>query len=207
MHSYEMPLSERDDPALDPAEVDGDAFLSEPLLRENAAWFCQIRWMVVVSFAAFGVASMFPLLAYANVACCLWAWVGGGLAALLQIRAATRPPKVSEAAFVGLAAGLVATLMLTASFHLAIQSPEQARAVGEQLSGSAENRQQLEELDRMLPSFKRMREELLAGRPSAAFPLFALVVFLFTLPHFAAAGAIVTTLYLRRRPPAAGLRS
>jgi signal transduction histidine kinase len=56
---YELPL---DEAAPAPAETEatetGD--WSEPLLRENAIWFCQLRWIVVAALTVTGLAGFFP---------------------------------------------------------------------------------------------------------------------------------------------------
>lgn len=56
---YQLPL---DDASTDPAETMAaeSRDWSEPLLRENAIWFCQLRWIVVAALATSGVAGFFP---------------------------------------------------------------------------------------------------------------------------------------------------
>jgi two-component system, OmpR family, phosphate regulon sensor histidine kinase PhoR len=56
---YQLPL---DDAATGPSESNAAEARdwSEPLLRENAIWFCQLRWIVVACLATVGVAGFVP---------------------------------------------------------------------------------------------------------------------------------------------------
>ena len=45
------------------SEPTADHQWSEPLLRQNAIWFCRLRWIVVTVLAAAGVAALIPGLA------------------------------------------------------------------------------------------------------------------------------------------------
>ncbi|MEJ2703740.1 MAG: hypothetical protein P8Z79_14995 [Sedimentisphaerales bacterium] len=56
--SYELPLAQ-DQPVDSEAKV-AESPLPEPLLVQNVQWFCQFRWMVIATLAAFGVFGLFP---------------------------------------------------------------------------------------------------------------------------------------------------
>lgn len=55
--SYRLPLATH--PATDPAELDERTWM-EPLLQENAIWFCRLRWVVIAVLALAGAAGFFP---------------------------------------------------------------------------------------------------------------------------------------------------
>lgn len=52
-----------------------------------------------------GVLSVIPLVNTGNVCCCLWAWIGGAVAAKLLINGSPRPVTIAEGAKIGLLAG------------------------------------------------------------------------------------------------------
>lgn len=56
---YQLPL---DDAPTSPPHPDAaeEGNWTEPLLRENAIWFCQLRWIVVAVLTAVGMAGFFP---------------------------------------------------------------------------------------------------------------------------------------------------
>lgn len=65
-----------------------------------------------------GLGSIIPFLAYGNLCCCVWAIIGGAVAARLLIKRSARPVTKSEGAFIGLLAGAVGSLI-----YLAIGTP------------------------------------------------------------------------------------
>ena len=52
-----------------------------------------------------GVLSVIPLVNAGNVCCCLWAWIGGAVAANILIKNSSQPVTISEGARIGLLAG------------------------------------------------------------------------------------------------------
>jgi signal transduction histidine kinase len=56
--SYELPLVQ--DQPVDPEAKVAESPLPEPLLVQNVQWFCQFRWMVIITLATFGVFGLFP---------------------------------------------------------------------------------------------------------------------------------------------------
>jgi two-component system, OmpR family, phosphate regulon sensor histidine kinase PhoR len=57
--AYQLPLDETGSGSRETAAADLRNW-NEPLLRANAIWFCQLRWIVVGVLAAVGVAGFFP---------------------------------------------------------------------------------------------------------------------------------------------------
>jgi len=57
--TYRLPLIEAGSGPADVAVPDSGNW-NEPLLRENAVWFCQLRWVVVAVLAVVGMAGFFP---------------------------------------------------------------------------------------------------------------------------------------------------
>ena len=58
----------------------GDREWIEPLLQQNAVWFCQLRWIVVIVLGAAGLASLFPnALAQLHLAVSPWWPLGAAL--------------------------------------------------------------------------------------------------------------------------------
>ncbi len=60
MHSYELPLAADRVPPPETTTGETGIALSEPLLIKNVVLFCRLRWIVVGTFAAFGILSLFP---------------------------------------------------------------------------------------------------------------------------------------------------
>ena len=54
---YELPLPEG--LSVD-AEIKSEKPLSEPLLVQNALWFCRFRWLVITILVSYGVLGLFP---------------------------------------------------------------------------------------------------------------------------------------------------
>jgi signal transduction histidine kinase len=57
--SYQLPLVEAGPESTEAAAHESRDW-NEPLLRENAVWFCQLRWIVVAVLTAIGLAGLFP---------------------------------------------------------------------------------------------------------------------------------------------------
>lgn len=56
---YQLPQDDAPTPAAEKETTESRDW-SEPLLRENAIWFCQLRWIVVAVLGVAGVAGFFP---------------------------------------------------------------------------------------------------------------------------------------------------
>jgi two-component system, OmpR family, phosphate regulon sensor histidine kinase PhoR len=56
---YQLPLQESDTGAGAAVAAEASDW-NEPLLRANAIWFCQLRWIVVAVLAVVGIAGFFP---------------------------------------------------------------------------------------------------------------------------------------------------
>lgn len=54
-----------------------------------------------------GILSVVPLLNAGNTCCCLWAWVGGAVAAKLLVDGSPQPVTINDGAKIGLYAGLL----------------------------------------------------------------------------------------------------
>ncbi len=54
-----------------------------------------------------GILSVIPLVNAGNTCCCLWAWVGGAIAAKLLVDGSERPVTMQDGAKIGLFAGLL----------------------------------------------------------------------------------------------------
>lgn len=54
-----------------------------------------------------GILSVIPLVNAGNICCCLWAWLGGAVAAKLLVDGSPQPVTVSDGAKIGLYAGLL----------------------------------------------------------------------------------------------------
>jgi len=66
-----------------------------------------------------GVLSSLPLLAFANVCCCLWVVLGGGLTVYLQQQRTSEPVETGDAVLAGLLAGLIgATITVVVNIAL-----------------------------------------------------------------------------------------
>jgi signal transduction histidine kinase len=59
LSNYQLPLVEAGTDHGETAAAEARNW-NEPLLRENAIWFCQLRWIVVAVLALIGVAGFFP---------------------------------------------------------------------------------------------------------------------------------------------------
>ena len=60
--SYELPLPAHGEAAPRPTARAGSASLPESILVRNVLWFCRLRWLVVATFVAFGLMSLFTSL-------------------------------------------------------------------------------------------------------------------------------------------------
>jgi len=81
---YELPPTASEDSVRKAADMGAPRSLPEPLLVENALWFCRLRWMVVAAMAVLGTLSYFPGIAGRINLCprIVWPFVVGGILAV-----------------------------------------------------------------------------------------------------------------------------
>src|SRR5258708_36345582 len=75
----------------------------------------------IIGGVVVGLLSAIPFVNFVNVCCCLWAILGGGLAAHLYIKASPTPVKTGDGAVLDLLAGVVgAVIYIVIGLPLAI---------------------------------------------------------------------------------------
>jgi hypothetical protein len=65
----------------------------------------------IIGGLVLGILSVIPFVNWANICCCLWAILGGALAAKLYVSSSTVPAKTGDGAIVGAMAGVVGGLI------------------------------------------------------------------------------------------------
>jgi hypothetical protein len=105
----------------------------------------------IIGGVVVGLLSAIPFVNFLNICCCLWAILGGALAARLYIKGSPTPVRVGDGAILGLLAGVVGAIiyivigiplgLLVASTMIAVMSrlfesvnPQQAELMREQMA-------------------------------------------------------------------------
>jgi hypothetical protein len=136
-----------------------------------------------------GVLSALPVVNTANVCCCLWVVVGGGLTVYLLQQSRSAPVESSEAALFGLIAGLFGGILYMAATAVLLSG-----AMGAELFEQFQ-----EALDRnpQLPAEMRDRLSSMAG--SGAFILLVAVITIPTYGVFSMIGALIGLAIFRKK--------
>jgi hypothetical protein len=140
-----------------------------------------------------GVLSALPVVNTANVCCCLWVIVGGGLTTYLLQQARPNPVEASEAALFGLMAGLLGGILYMAATALLLSGAMGAQLF-EQFREAIDNNPQM-------PAEVRDRVASMMGGSA-----FVLIVALVTIPTYAVfslVGALIgLAIFKKKAPPA-----
>jgi hypothetical protein len=147
-----------------------------------------------------GVLSSLPVVGTANLCCCLWVVLGGGLTAYLQQQARPVPLEASEAAIGGLLAGLLGAVLYVG-------------VMGVLLSGAlgADFVEQFREvIDRNPQMPAEVRDRFLSVVGSGSFVLLVAALTVPAYAVFSLLGALLGLAIFRKKaapsePPGAGL--
>jgi hypothetical protein len=138
-----------------------------------------------------GVLSALPIVNTANICCCLWVVVGGGLTTYLLQQSRPVPVESGEAALFGLIAGLVGGILYMAATAVLLSG-----AMGAQI---------LDQFRQVLDSNPQMSDEVrdrLAGMVGSGG--FVLVVAFVTIPMYAVfslLGALIGLAIFKKKSP------
>jgi hypothetical protein len=140
-----------------------------------------------------GVLSTLPFINLANLLCCMWVLLGGGIAAVMVSRQRPGGITYGDGAFVGVLSGLFGAIFGTAlSIPLQLIS---ARVIGSQ-------QQQWEEYFRQFGVEGPLRDwmlQIVSGEISVATVLFTFFANLLTWSLFAMIGGIIAVAVLNKR--------
>ena len=145
---------------------------------------------------ALGVLSSVPIIGLLNCVFCLWAQVGGGLAAWLLNLQRPGGLNYSDGAFVGVFSGLIGAIVATVIYvpvQMLVMTPER----------TAEIQQNIQERLRHVPDLPPEYREMTLGFFQPGFDLsrtlFLLLVYMVMFGLFAMIGGIITAAMLSRR--------
>jgi hypothetical protein len=144
-----------------------------------------------------GVLSALPIVNTANLCCCLWVVVGGGLTTYLLQQARPEPVEASEAAIFGLIAGLVGGVLYVAATAVLLSGALGAQFVDQLREAMGNNPE--------IPAEVRDRMIDLTG--SGALALIVAAVTIPTYAVFSMAGALIGVALFRKKvlpPPTTG---
>lgn len=142
-----------------------------------------------------GVLSALPVVNTANICCCLWVVVGGGLTTYLLQQNRPEPVDASEAAVQGLVAGLLGGMLYMAATAVLLSG-----AVGTEM---LEQFRQVLDNNPELPS--ELRDRLTSVMSGGAFILFVAFVTIPTYGVFSLIGALIgVAVFKKKAPPAPG---
>jgi hypothetical protein len=140
---------------------------------------------------ALGVLSSIPIIGALNVVCCLWAHVGGGLAAWLLNNQRPGGLKYSDGAFGGVFSGLIGAIVATVinvPVQMLVMTPERV----------ADMEQSLRQMP-FSPEFRDMMLRFLQPGFDLSRTLFLLLMYMILFGLFAMIGGIITAAVLSRR--------
>ncbi|MEO8256864.1 MAG: hypothetical protein ABI868_05905 [Acidobacteriota bacterium] len=140
-----------------------------------------------------GVLSALPLIAGANLCCCLWIVSGGVVAAYLLQQNQTGPVAAGDGALVGLLAGVIGAfvyLVVSIPINLLV-GPMEERI----FQGLAET------MNNMPPEFREYAERSRSGDFRIARVVFSFIFMLFLGAVFSTIGGLVGGLIFGRRTP------
>jgi hypothetical protein len=140
-----------------------------------------------------GVLSALPIVNTANLCCCLWVIVGGGLTTYLLQQTQPAPVEASEAALFGLMAGMLGGVLYMAATAV-IMSGAMGAQIFEQFREAMSNNPQVP---------PELRDRMLNLANSG---MFVIVVAAITIPMygvFSMVGALIGLAIFKKKPPPA----
>ena len=138
-----------------------------------------------------GVLSSLPLVSVANLCCCLWVILGGGLTVYLQQQAKPEPVETGEAVLGGLVAGLIGAVISGLITYVVFSA-----ATG--MNSQEEIRRMLEQNPGVPPEARDMINRLFQGGN------FAILLFAVNIPVYAVfsmLGALLGLAIFRKKIP------